>query len=77
MLSTQKSGGVFQDSLRILPVPERDDSFGDVTKLHHFRNTATAFPASCRRRVRPDAWRPRGCRRRRGRLNLKRVRQFS
>ena len=62
---------MFKDSLRILPVPECNDSFGDVTKLHYFCHATSALSRSCRRRVRADARRPRGRRRRQGRLYLK------
>lgn len=55
----QKGRGVFEYTLRILPVPEGDDPLGDVTELHHLRYATSALSRSRHRRIRADARRPR------------------
>lgn len=70
VFSAQKGRGMFEDTLRILPIPKSDDPFGDVTELHYLRHATSALSRSRHRRIRADARCPRRRWRHRWRLHL-------
>lgn len=61
MFPAQKGRGMFEDTLRVLPVPKGDDPLGDVTELHHLRHATSALSRSRHRWIRADTRRPRRC----------------